>query len=636
MFDSSQKELKLLLHKYWGYEAFRPGQLEIISAILSGFDTLAVLPTGAGKSLCYQIPGLYLEGITIVVSPLIALMKDQISSLKIRNIKASGLFSGQSYREQDIILDNAVYGDQKFLFVSPERLKSKLFQERLKKMQVALIAIDEAHCISEWGHDFRPEYRKIADIKEVCPDVPFIAVTATATPDVIVDIEANLGMRNTKKFVHSPLRSNLSYNCLYTEAKKDYLYHFLKNTPESKIVYVNTRKQSKELERHLLAKGLHCRAFHGGMERKEREKCIEEWNKNTTRIIIATKAFGMGIDKSDVRLVLHYNPPQTIESYVQEAGRAGRDGEVAQSIIFYNKGDGAMMKKTIEESFPEIEYLKETYKNLCQDLNVASGPCQTEFYPFYVAAFSKKFSERKFKVFNAVKLLHQFEIIFLSEAILHPSRFKFHENRTKALLSNPKLTPKMGEFIKQVLRNYEGLFLEFTVIDEHNISKKFDTSTKKVKEALNWLHNNRIAEYKPAFMGHTISFKEYRYPSNKLPIDEKVYLERKGAMLKSIESLQEFMTLDKCRQVYIAEFFGFPEADCRICDNCIAKYEVQNIDLTANEILDVLNTGPKTIIELFAHFDIGKREEVTEGIKMLEDENEITIEFNKIRRTSEY
>ena len=194
----------------------------------------------------------------------------------------------------------------------------------------------------------------------------------------------------------------------------------------------------------------------------------------------------------------------------------------------------------------------------------------------------------------------------------------------------------MGEFIKQVLRNYEGLFLEFTVIDEHNISKKFDTSTKKVKEALNWLHNNRIAEYKPAFMGHTISFKEYRYPSNKLPIDEKVYLERKGAMLKSIESLQEFMTLDKCRQVYIAEFFGFPEADCRICDNCIAKYEVQNIDLTANEILDVLNTGPKTIIELFAHFDIGKREEVTEGIKMLEDENEITIEFNKIRRTSEY
>lgn len=557
-------------------------------------------------------------------------MKDQINSLKQKGVKASGLYSGQSKRDQDIILDNAIYGEQKFLFVSPERLKTKLFIERFRRMNVTLIAVDEAHCISEWGHDFRPEYRMIAELREIKEKIPIIALTATATKTVIEDLTENLKFRNHKEFIYSPTRTNLSYNSLYTEAKKETLSALLQNTQGGKIIYVNTRKTTKELERHLLAKGIDCKAFHGGMLRKERDACIASWNDNTTRVIIATKAFGMGIDKADVRLVVHYQPPQSLEAYVQEAGRAGRDGQYAEAIILYNRGDFNKLEKLIDESFPSIPYLKQTYQQLCQFLKVASGPCETEFFPFYLAEFAKKHSHSKLKLFNALKLLHQFECIYLSDAILHPSKLRLSESGIKHILKNPQLSEKMGQFIKMLLRNYEGLFLDYTVIDEKIISLKFQESIPKIKTALQWLEKSGVADYNPSFEGHTISFMEYRYKSEEIPINKESYKRSKKRMVDSIESLKNYINEDRCRQKYISKYFGFDDEECTICDNCEEKnsnsahYEIQK------NLTEILSKEQLSLHQLFSNFKIGQRKAIKDILSEMESEKEISIVNNKI------
>lgn len=589
-----------------------------------------MLPTGAGKSMCYQIPGLYLDGMTLVISPLIALMKDQITGLKEKGIKAAGLYSGQSRREQDIILDNAVYGDQKFLFVSPERLKTRIFKERFIKMHVSLVAVDEAHCISEWGHDFRPEYRMISELRELKNGVPILALTATATKTVVADLVENLKFENHNQFISSPTRTNLSYNTLYTEAKKETLSSLVTSREGGKIIYVNTRKNTKELARHLTAKGINCKAYHGGMQRKERDACMVAWNNNSIRVIIATKAFGMGIDKADVRIVIHYQPPQSLEAYVQEAGRAGRDGEYAEAIIMYNKGDFNKLEKLIDESFPSLDYLKQTYQQLCQYLKVASGPCETEFYPFFLDEFAKKYSHGKLKLFNALKLLHRFECIYLSDAILHPSKLRLKESNTKHILSNPKLSTKMAEFVKLLLRNYEGLFLDYTVIDEKTVSTKFQEPISKVKAALSWLEKNGVGEYKPAFEGHTISFMEYRYKSDEIPIDLGSYNFNKKRMVDSIDSLKAYIKEENCRQRYISDYFGFQDGNCEICDNCEGFNSQSHQREIQNKVIEFLSNSQPTINQLYSNFKIGQRKSIQSILSEMESENEISIVNSKI------
>ncbi len=624
-------EASQILEKYWGYTGFRYSQEAIITNILSGLDVIGVLPTGAGKSLCYQVPGMCLPGLTLVISPLIALMKDQIHSLKARKIKASGLFSGQYRREQDIILDNAVYGDQKFLFVSPERLKTEIFIERVKKMNVSLIAVDEAHCISEWGHDFRPEYRRIAEIRQLLPEVTMIALTATATVEVIEDIVENLELRDPERYIHSPVRKNLSYNVLNTEAKKEYLAQYIKNTKGSKIIYVNTRKQSKEIERLIKERGINCKAFHGGMNQKERETIISAWNANEVKVMVATKAFGMGIDKPDVRLVLHHSPPQTLESYVQEAGRAGRDGNTAHSITLYNRGDLAKLHKKIEETYPSIDFLKEIYKKVCQYLKVAQGPCQTEFYPFYLEKFCQNYELPKFKTFNALKNLHKFEIVYLSEAILHPSRLRLRENNVKVLLSNPNLSPKMKAFIQVLLRSYEGLFLDYTVIDEHTISRKNNLQKNQIISALQWLQKRAVADYLPSYQGHTISFREYRYNSEEIPVNQDLYKRRKAALVESIKSMENFLQTSKCRQLEIASYFGFEEEDCRVCDNCTHRYEAPSQTTIMQRITEHLSAKELSLIEIYSKFPIGIRADIKEALTHMEAEREIALQSGKLK-----
>jgi len=628
---SDQKTcILVLLKKYWGHETFRYDQEEIINSVIAGQDTLAILPTGGGKSICYQLPGLYSDKLTLVVSPLIALMKDQINGLKKRGISAVGIYSGQTKRQQDILLDNCIYGEISFLFVSPERLRTRLFIERFKKMNVGLVAIDEAHCISEWGHDFRPEYRMISELREHKSDLTFLALTATATEAVINDILSNLQIDQAQKFISSPIRLNLSYNLYKVESKKESLLSLLKYEDGCVIIYVNTRKSAMEIERYLIARKYNAKAYHGGMSSKNRTKTTELWDADKVRVMVATKAFGMGIDKSNVRTVIHYQVPQSLEAYVQEAGRAGRDGHAADATILFNQSDISIFIKLMNESFPTLDFIKTVYAKLCRELKIAAGPVAVEFFPFYLADFCQKHELKKIKVFNALKILHQSEILYLSEAIMHPSQLKLDENPTKALLTNQNLSHKMKEFTKLLLRTYEGIFLDLAVIDEFHLSKKFNTEKNLVIKALKWLHSRGFADYRPAFEGHTVSFMEYRYDSKALPIDVASYEQKKLRMSQAIESITQYLKTTNCRQVYIADYFSFEESDCGSCDNCMKKSTSENIPKLYEQINAVLSHESLTIHQLYSKFHLGQRDFINEILSEMESERVISIKENKL------
>ncbi len=619
-----------VLKKYWGYDSFRSTQEQIITKVANGHSCLGVMPTGAGKSICYQVPGLLHEGVTLVVSPLIALMKDQISSLKDKGIKAVGIYSGQTKRTQDILLDNAIYGDVKFLFVSPERLRTHLFRERFKKMNVSFVAVDEAHCISEWGHDFRPEYRMIADLKEIKPDLTFLALTATATKSVVEDICLNLNIKKEQALVSSPIRTNLSYGVVRVDSKKELIASLVKGQQGCIIIYVNTRKATKELERYLYERGQPSMAYHGGMNKKDRDKVSEAWTKGEISVIVATKAFGMGIDKADVRKVIHYNVPQSLEAYVQEAGRAGRDGHSAEAILLYNPADLQKFDKLINESFPSIDYIRDIYGKISKHLKVASGPTEIEFYPFYIADFCHKNNLKKNVVANTLKSLHQAEVLFLSEAILHPSQLHLKEGECKALLRNPKLSKRMQEFVKLLLRTYEGLFMDFAVIDEFHLAKKFQVDKTKILAALQWLQKKDIAIYRPTYEGHTISFNEYRYRKKDLPIDEKAYANRKKRMTSSIDAILAYIKNDKCRQQQIASYFSFDEEPCQVCDHCIeGNLEISKYQLKSS-IENILGGESLTLLELYGRFKIGEKKAVEDILSDMEAERELNIKGNKL------
>jgi len=625
------KEIHRVLKQYWGYDGFRASQETIINETLAGNSCLGVMPTGAGKSICYQIPGLLLDGVTLVISPLIALMKDQIKGLTDRGISAVGIYSGQNKRTQDILLDNAIYGDVDFLFVSPERLRTQLFKERFKKMNVALVTVDEAHCISQWGHDFRPEYRLIAELKEIHPDIKILALTATATGEVVTDICDNLGIKPTSTFVSSPIRYNLSYGIIKTESKKELLLGLTKTNTGSVIIYVNTRLASKEIECYLKAKGEKCMSYHGGMSKKDRDKVSEAWVNGKTRIIIATKAFGMGIDKADVRKVIHYDVPQSLEAYVQEAGRAGRDGQSAEAILLYNQADLRKFEKLISENFPSIEYIQDVYGKVCKHLAVASGPTDLEFYPFYIADFCGKHNLRKNKVANALRLLHQSELIFLSDAILHPSQLHLKEGACKALMKNPELSPKMKEFIKLILRSYEGLFLEYSVIDEYHLSKRFGENKSKIEKALQWLHKTNVAVYRPAYEGHTISFNEYRHKASELPINVKEYEKRKARMTNSIDVMVGYIENEACRQQHIAKYFSFTESECGTCDICMINNQSISKSELKNSLETILRLEEISVPELYGRFHAGSHRALEEVLREMESERELSINGNKLK-----
>ncbi|XOV68234.1 MAG: ATP-dependent DNA helicase RecQ [Fluviicola sp.] len=560
-----------ILQRFWGYPAFRPLQEEIVDSVIYGHDTLAILPTGGGKSICFQVPGLALDGITLVISPLIALMQDQVSQLEQRGIRASLISSGLSYREIDIALDNARFGNTKFLYTSPERLKSDLFIERFKRMNVGLIVVDEAHCISEWGHDFRPAYREIAEIRDHHPNAPIIAVTASATQKVKDDIVAKLELKQPKEFSGSLERTNIMYQIYSSENKMQrILEHCQKHPNETGIVYCQTRRSVKEVVTQLRAHKIPAGIYHGGMSSDDRSYMLEEWMQNRLKIMVATNAFGMGIDKPDVRFVLHYELPNNLEAYYQEAGRAGRDGQPSQAIAFWNQLDINLMEERLEAQYPSKERIKTIYNAVCNYLQVAIGSGKDETYPFNLPAFCNTFEVSASETYYALRLLQLNETIGFTESSFFPTRLRILVGN-KALYTFQVSHDSLAPLITLLTRSYPGIFDRFTTIHEGKLAKRLKISENELRKQLERLEQYGVIDVQFQSNLPKITFLQERIADTQLIISPTVYWQRKEREESKLQSLISFVRSDACRSKLISQYFGDEGRDCGICDNCMRQ-----------------------------------------------------------------
>ncbi len=577
------------LIKYWGYSTFRPLQEQIIDSVLASNDTLALMPTGGGKSICFQVPGLMLDGICIVVTPLIALMRDQVQQLEKRGIKAVAIYSGMHIREIDIALDNCVYGDKKFLYVSPERLETELFQERLKKMNVNLIAVDEAHCISQWGYDFRPSYLRIADIKDILPNIPILALTATATPVVVNDIQEKLLFPTKNVFQMSFERTNLAYHVKYTEDKYNNLLKLLNNNPGSSIIYVRNRRKTKEIAKFLIENKINCHFYHAGITTEERTRKQSEWVNSKVRVMVSTNAFGMGIDKADVRLVVHMDVPDSLEAYFQEAGRAGRDSKSALAVLMYHKSDIADLERNFQMKYPKIEFIKNIYNILGNYFQLAIGSGAGESYEFVLADFIKMYNLNILLTYNAIKHLEKEEYLFLSEAINRPSKLIITVDR-ETLYKHQVRNPKMGDFIDVLIRSYNGLFTDFAQIDEHSLARRLNTSDLLVENTLKILHKSHIVTYIPRSSKPHIIFPDGRLNTREIVINKSNYENLKQASLKRLNEVKKYVSsTTKCRSEMLLNYFGQKETTrCGQCDICLSRNKLNLSQHEFNTVMDII------------------------------------------------
>ena len=569
--------IKGILKKYWGYDEFRPMQREIISSALAGKDTLALMPTGGGKSVCFQVPAMAREGICLVVSPLIALMKDQVQNLGSKGIKALAVYSGMTYSQIDAALDNAIYGDYKFLYVSPERLHTGIFRERVKKMDINFLVVDEAHCISQWGYDFRPAYLEISKIKELINDVPVIALTATATKSVAEDIMRILNFSEPNVISSGFERKNLSYVVRNVDDKFGNMLKICNGVPGTGIVYVRERKRCEEISSFLRQNGITADFYHAGLSKELRNAKQDSWVKGETRVIVATNAFGMGIDKPDVRFVIHYDMPDSLEAYFQEAGRGGRDGKRSYATMLWNSTDISRLRQIHTISFPDIQYIKEIYQKVFIYLNIPYEEGKESVNKFNLVEFSKKYSLNSVSAYYAIKYLEQEGYWELTDELDNPSRIMFAVGRDelyKVQIDNPAL----DSFIKSILRIYTALFSRLTPIDEEYIARVTMDSPAGVKEKLKQLSGLRIIKYIPKVRTPLIIMNYERLVESNLYISQKRYRERKDLYQKRIESIISYVKEDSvCRSRMLIDYFGQEVKDeCGICDVCIRNRNNSN------------------------------------------------------------
>jgi ATP-dependent DNA helicase RecQ len=562
-----------ILKKYWGYASFRPKQREIIESVLAGNDTLALMPTGGGKSICYQVPAIAREGLCLVISPLIALMKDQVYHLKRKGIIAHAVFSGMSYREIDVALDNCIYGNVKLLYISPERLKTELFRTRLQKMKVTLLAVDEAHCISQWGYDFRPPYLEIADIREHLPNVPVLALTASATPDVQDDIQEKLAFKQKNVFRLSFKREKLSYVVYKEENKPGRLIQILQKVPGSAIVYVRNRRKTQEAAEIIQKAGITASYYHAGLKMDERNLKQERWIQNKIRVICCTNAFGMGIDKPDVRTVIHLDLPDSPEAYYQEAGRAGRDGKRSYAVVLYNKQNLTNLKTGLSSKFPELKFIVRVYSCLCDYYQLALGSGEGESYNFELGDFCMTYKLEIRRAFSALKILEQQGLILLNDAFYLAPRVKIIASR-QTLYHLEVKEPKKEMIIKTILRTYEGAFDQYVKIDEKKLAAKLNITIPGLQKAFKELRKGRYIFYEPFndkpqvvfVLGRQDKHHHYGIDFKKIEARKKVAENKTDAML--------FYALNqvKCRQRVLLEYFGEKNTQsCGICDVCLSK-----------------------------------------------------------------
>ena len=599
--ENRETLLHSTLEKFWGYKEFRPGQEQIIHSIMSGCDTLALMPTGGGKSLTYQVPTLAQEGLCIIITPLIALMKDQVDRLKRLGIPAVAIHSGLSFKQIDIALDNCVYGDVKFLYVAPERLATEAFRLRVQRMNVSLLAVDEAHCISQWGYDFRPSYLRIAEIRKLIPDTPVLALTASATDLVAKDIMSHLGFEKPNIIRSSFARPNLSYAVRHTDDKNEQLLRIINNVQGSGIVYMRSREGCEQLCELLRNQGISASYYHAGLPHAERAMRQEEWTSGRTRIMVATNAFGMGIDKADVRVVVHYTMSDSLESYYQEAGRAGRDGKRSYAVLLVASDDKSKITKRFEQEFPSLETIKSVYEKVCDFVQMAVGDGLYASMPLNLHEFCRREKIYIGTVMAVMDLLEQNGYMTLTEEMENPAKVMFCVSRDDLYKIRVDRID-LDHIIRTILRLYNGIFTEFRAIDERQIAAISGYTEEKVKELLKRMWQMRIIRYIPANSSPMLFFNEERLPTNDLYIAPETYHHRKELMQERFENMVSYsMQQTECRSVVIQRYFGDQEATpCGVCDICLEQRRRRKSSQTniADTIIHLLGKESLTTREI--------------------------------------
>ena len=559
-----------ILHLYWGYDSFRPMQEDIILSVLSGRDTLGLMATGGGKSLTFQVPALAMEGVCIVITPLIALMKDQVDNLRKRGIKAAMIATGMTRRERNVAFENCVNGAYKFLYISPERLSTEMFQNRLREMNVSLLVVDEAHCISQWGYDFRPSYLRIATLREQLPGVPVLALTASATRTVADDICNKLQMRNPNRLRLTFARPNISYVVREGENKIQQLVHILERVPGCAIVYVRNRKRTKEIATELQQQGIPTTYYHAGLSPEDKNDRQQRWTSGETRVMVATNAFGMGIDKPDVRIVVHIDMPNSPEEYYQEAGRAGRDGERSYAVLLYSKSDRTTLRRRISESFPDKEFIRSTYERVCNFLGFAIGEGAEQMREFSLNQFCQIFHTQTSQTASALEILTQAGALEFIEETDALSRVMM-EMRRDELYNLPDMDDTTDRVLQCLLRSYTGLFADYVMIHEELLQNRLNLDAQTVYEALLKLSRLHVLHYIPRKRTPFIYLPVRRVEGKYIVIPHNVYEERKERMKERIEYMIAYATAESCRASMLLRYFDEePTGDCNTCDVCRA------------------------------------------------------------------
>ncbi|MCF8231925.1 MAG: RecQ family ATP-dependent DNA helicase [Bacteroidales bacterium] len=620
--------IREILTHYWGYRSFRPMQEEVIKSVLSGHDTLALFPTGGGKSVLYQVPALAQNGLTLVVSPLIALMKDQVNNLKERGINAAALFSGLHARERDLVYANATNGNTKLLYVSPERLVTDEFRENLPYLDINLVAVDEAHCISQWGYDFRPPYLQIAEIRDYIPRVPVLALTATATPEVVKDIQKQLKFKKENLFWKSFGRANLVYVVQHEEDKAGRLEKIINNIGGTGIVYVRRRKKTVEYAHHLRYKGYSADYYHAGVDMPGRNKKQSDWMKGKTKIMVSTNAFGMGIDKPDVRFVVHLDIPDSIESYFQEAGRAGRDGNRSYAVILYDKGDLLTAQEQLDTAYPGISEIKRVYEALGNYFQLAIGSGGDSTFEFDIHKFAQRYGFKVFMLYNALKFLEKDGYIALNDTVKNPSRL--HIDVDKETLYRFQLEQsRLDDFIKLLLRSYSGLFMQFTAINERVLAQRLNAQEKDVVSKLNYLQKQEILTYIPANARPLLTFMKERQESKNLYISEENYHKRKQVQQTRLDAMLAYVQSNSpCRSIQLLEYFGEKNSGrCGFCDVCVRHNKLgltkKEFDGIIQKLTPLLNAKACSFEEIADNLKGVNQQKLLEVVRFLLDKGKI-------------
>ena len=613
---------KEILKQYWNYDNFRGIQEEIIESIGKGHDTLGLMPTGGGKSITFQVPALAQPGLCLVITPLIALMKDQVRNLRDRGIKALAVYSGMTREEIVVALENCIFGDYKFLYISPEQLDTDIFRAKLRNMKINMITVDESHCISQWGYDFRPAYLKISEIRELLPTVPVLALTATATPEVVKDIQTKLGFREDSRiFRMSFERKNLAYIVRNTESKQEELLHILNSVSGSAIVYTRNRKRTREVAELLVNNEITATFYHAGLNNDVKDQRQKSWLSGESRVMVATNAFGMGIDKPDVRLVIHVDLPDSPEAYFQEAGRAGRDGQKAYAVLLYAKSDKATLSKRITDTFPDKEYIRKVYEDVNYYFQMAMGDGLGCTFAFNLDEFCRNFKHFPVQADSALKILTRAGYLEYTDEQDNASRILFTIHRDE-LYKLRETDPETEKLINVILRSYTGLFTDYAYINEDSLAIRSGLTRQRIYEILLMLTRRHILHYIPRKKTPYIIYTRERQEAGRLAITRDIYEERKESYITRIKAMTEYATAeDKCRSRMLLRYFGEKnEHNCGLCDVCLSKHhsgmklgEFQEME---NQIREQLETSPLSAATLLNRIN-GEREKAERVLSYL-------------------